>query len=113
MDIYNTELSTAYDIKKQKDQFQSFAASSESVKCLFKQQTLKQPKLAIKDEMLHKWFTAVSSKRKPVTGSMRIDKARSFDVKIKIDKCIFSEGWLQNFKEPAAKGNTKMEYCSD
>lgn len=51
MDIYNTELLTAYDMKKQKDQFQSFAASSESVKCLFKQQTLKQPKLVIMDSV--------------------------------------------------------------
>jgi len=51
MDIYNTELLTAYDMKKQKDKFQSFAASSESVKYLFKQQTLKQPKLAIMDSV--------------------------------------------------------------
>jgi len=31
----------------------------------------------------------------------------------KIDKCTFHVGWLQNFKEPAAKGNIKMEYFSD
>ena len=65
------------------------------------------------DEVLHKWFTAMSSQRKPVTWSMRIDKARSFDEMIKIDKCTFSDGWLQNFEEPAAKGNIKMEYFSD
>jgi hypothetical protein len=89
MDIYNNELLTVYDMKKQKDQFQSFTASSESVKCLFKQQTLKQLKLAIMDKVLHKWFTVMSSQRKPVTGSMRIDKAMSSDEMIKIDKCTF------------------------
>jgi hypothetical protein len=51
MDTYNNELSTAYNIKKQQDQLQSFAASSESVMRLFKQQTLQQPKLAIMDEV--------------------------------------------------------------
>ena len=111
--MYNTELLTAYDMKKKKDQFQSFAASSESVECLFKQQTLKQPKSAIMDKVLHKWFTVMSSQRKPVTGSIRIDKARSSDEMIKTDKCTFYEGWLQNFKEPAAKGNIKMECFCD
>jgi hypothetical protein len=65
------------------------------------------------DEVLHKWFTTMSSQRKPVTGSMIIDKAKSFDEMIKIDKCTFSVGWLQNVKEPAAKGNIKIEYFSD
>lgn len=48
----NTESSTTYDIKKQKDQFQSFVASSESVKGPFKQQTLKQPKIGQMDKVL-------------------------------------------------------------
>jgi hypothetical protein len=26
------------------------------------------------------------------------------------DKCTFSEGWLQNFTEPAAEGEIQMEY---
>jgi len=44
---------------------------------------------------------------------MRIDKAGTSDEMIKTDKCTISEGWLQNFKEPAAKGNIKMEYFCD
>jgi hypothetical protein len=44
MASYNIGLLTVYDIKKQKGQLQMFMVSSESVKGLFKQQTLKQPK---------------------------------------------------------------------
>jgi hypothetical protein len=29
------------------------------------------------------------------------------------DTCTFSEGWLQNFKEPAAGGGIQMKYSSD
>jgi hypothetical protein len=29
------------------------------------------------------------------------------------DKCTFSEGWLQNFKEPANKAVIQMEYSFD
>jgi len=36
----NIRSSTVYDIEKQKDQLRLFIASSESVKDLFKQQTL-------------------------------------------------------------------------
>jgi hypothetical protein len=42
-------------------------APSESVKDLFKQQTLKQPKLAQLDTVLYKLFTALHSKGKPAT----------------------------------------------
>ena len=41
---YNIGLSAVYDIKKQKDQLQLLMVSSESVKGLFKLQTLKRPK---------------------------------------------------------------------
>jgi len=34
------------------------------------------------------------------------------EVKI-VDTCTFSEGCVQNFNEPAAEGDTQMEYCSD
>jgi hypothetical protein len=29
------------------------------------------------------------------------------------DKCTFSDGWQQNFKEPAAEGDIQTEYPSD
>jgi len=56
------------------------------MKGLFKQQ-LKQPKLAQLEKVLYKWFTAMHSKRKPVTAPMLIKKA---------DNCPFSKGSLQN-----------------
>jgi hypothetical protein len=35
-----------------------------------------QPKLAQTDKVLHKWFTAMHSEGKPVTGLMIIEKAK-------------------------------------
>jgi hypothetical protein len=50
-------------------------ASSKSVKDLFKQQTLKEPKLAQMEKLLYKWFTKMHSEVKCVTGPMIIEKA--------------------------------------
>jgi hypothetical protein len=53
-------------------------------------------------------FTATCSERKLVTGPTLSEKAKSFyDEMTKIDNCTFSEGWLQNFKEQAAKEISK------
>jgi hypothetical protein len=49
--------------------------STESVNGLLKQQTLKGPKLAQLDKVLYKWFTAMHSIGKPLTGPMVIEKA--------------------------------------
>jgi hypothetical protein len=66
-------------------------ASSESVKGLSKQQTLKKPKLLQLDRVLYKWFTAMCSEGKPMTGHMIIEKAESFYDEMKItDKFAFS-----------------------
>ena len=65
-----------------------FMAWNESVKGLIKQQTLKEPKLAQLDKVLYKWFTAVHSEGKPMTGPMIVEKAKSFYDCMKItDKC--------------------------
>jgi hypothetical protein len=42
-----------YDAKKWEDQLRPFMASSESMKDLFKGQTLKEPKLAQVDKVLY------------------------------------------------------------
>jgi hypothetical protein len=68
-------------------------ASSESVKDLFKQQTLIEPELVQMDKVLCKWFPAMCSKGNPVTGPMVIDKAMSFYDEMNVHgKCTFSEG---------------------
>ena len=41
----------------------------------------------------------------PIYGSLGVERL--------IDKRTFSEGWLQNFKEPAAEGDIQMEYSSN
>jgi hypothetical protein len=47
------------------------------------------------DEVLHKWFTAVHSKGKAMTGHIIIEEAESFYDEMKItDKCTFYKGWL-------------------
>jgi len=48
-------------------------ASVERVKCLFKQQALKQPKLAQLDLVLYKWFTVMHSEGKLVAKSVIIE----------------------------------------
>jgi hypothetical protein len=49
------------------------------------------PKLAQLDKVLYKWFIAMHSEGKPVTGPMIIEKANSFYDQIKItEKCMFS-----------------------
>jgi hypothetical protein len=93
---YNIRPSSIYDIKKPQKQLQLLMASSKSVKGLFKQQTLKQPKLVQMNKVVHKWFTAMCSKGKPMSGTVIIEKGESFYDETKItDKCTFSEGWLQ------------------
>jgi hypothetical protein len=45
---------------------------------------------------------------------MVTEEVKFFYDEMKItDMCTFSEGWVQNFKEPAAEGDVKMEYSSD
>jgi hypothetical protein len=47
------------------------------------------------DMLLHKWFPAMPSKGKRVTGPMITEEAKTFYDEMKItDKCILSEGWL-------------------
>jgi len=70
-------------------------ASVERVKCLFKQQALKQPKLAHLDLVLCKWFTVMHSEGKLVAESVIIERAKSFfDELQKAGKCTFCKGWL-------------------
>jgi hypothetical protein len=50
--------------------------------------------------MLCKWFTAMCSEGKALSGLMIIERAKSFCGEIKItDKCTFSDGWLQSNKK--------------
>jgi hypothetical protein len=75
---------------------------------------LKEPKLAQMDKVFYKRFTAQHSKGKLMTGPAIIEKAKYFYDEMKIiHKCTFSEGWMQNFKEPAAKEDIQIEYSSD
>jgi len=46
------------------------------------------------------------SKAKPATGPVIIERAKALRDEMKItDKCTFSDGWQQYFKEPAAAGD--------
>jgi hypothetical protein len=63
------------------------------VKDFFKWQTLKGPKLVQLDKVLYKWFTALRSEGKPMTGLVIIEKPKYFSDEIKIsDKRTFSDG---------------------
>jgi hypothetical protein len=79
-------------------------ASSENVEDLFKQQTLKEPKLAQLGKVLCEWFTAMHSKGKPMTGPTITEKATSFDDEMEItDKCAFCEGSNKTFPVRTAR----------
>jgi hypothetical protein len=73
-------------------------ASSKGVRDLLKQQTLKEPKLVQLDRALYRWFTAVRSKGKPMTGPVIIKKAKSFYDEMEVtDKYTFSKGGNKNY----------------
>jgi hypothetical protein len=68
------------------------------VRDIFKQQTLREPKLVQLDNT-HK-VNSSFSKGKPIPGSAVIEKAKCFCKEMRItDKCALSNGWLWNFKE--------------
>ena len=55
--------------------------ASENVKDLSKLQTLKEPQVLKLDKVLCKWFTAMRSEGKPMSGHMAVEKAKtSYDV---------------------------------
>jgi hypothetical protein len=63
------------------------------------------------DKVLYKWFTAMHSEGKPITGLVVFEKGKSLHDEIKIpDKYTFSDGWLWNFEYPAAEGDIQMKY---
>ncbi|KAM3919534.1 large ribosomal subunit protein uL23m isoform 1-T1 [Leptodactylus fuscus] len=116
MEEFNIGSSTIYDIKKRKDQLCSFVASSETMRGLMKRQTLKQPKLAQLDKVVYKWFSEMRSQGITVTGPMIIEKAKAFYAEMEItEKCIFSDGWLRNFKERHGirKMSSTGELCTE
>ena len=88
-------MSIVDDIKNVEDHLLLFMVSCEIAKGLSKGQTLKDLKLAQQDKVC-KWFIAMCSKGKPVSGFINfflwLNKT--------MEKCIFPDGWLQNFKEP-------------
>lgn len=100
MNEFNVGSSTIYDIKKQKDELMKFASQSATTEKLSSRQTLKKPKLEQLDSVLYKWFSAVRSEGKPVTGPMVIEKAKKLgqDLGVAESECNFSDGWLRNFK---------------
>ena len=73
-------------------------APNESEEHLLKQHTLREPKLAQLGKVLHKLFTAMNSKGKPMTGPTINEKAKSFDDEMEInDKCAFCKGSNKKF----------------
>ena len=97
MNEFNIGSSTIYDIKKQKDELMKFASQSVTTEKLASRQTLKKPKLEQLDSVLFKWFSAVRSEGKPVTGLMIVEKEKKFDQDLGIaeSECNYSDGWLR------------------
>ncbi|GFT02822.1 jerky protein homolog [Nephila pilipes] len=99
MNDFNIGSSTIYDIKKQKEQIKKFASEAVIAKNMESRHTLKKPKLEILDSALYAWFNAKRSEGKTVTGPMITEKAKEFHRNLNVEStCVFSEGWLQKFK---------------
>jgi hypothetical protein len=53
---------------------------------------------------VYKWFTALHSNLKPVTGLSITEKTKPVCNEMKItDNCTFSEGWLRSKKKSPLK----------
>ena len=88
MASYTIGSSAICDVKKWKDQLQSFMASSESVED-FSENTI----LCNWTRCYIKLFAAMHSERKPMTGPLKIEKTKSFYHEMKITgKCTCPEG---------------------
>jgi hypothetical protein len=73
---------TLYDMKKPKDQLQSFMASSESGKDPCKWQILEEPKWMQLDKVLCKWFAGTNSKTKHAwLGLWHLNKRSAYSVR--------------------------------
>ncbi|XP_066905498.1 jerky protein homolog [Halyomorpha halys] len=85
---------------KNKDELMKFASQSVTTEKLASRQTLKKPKLEQLDSVLFKWFSVVRSEGKLVTGPMIVEKPKKFgqDLGVAESECIYSDGWLRNFK---------------
>ena len=97
---YGVGIQTVYDIIKNKDKLLKFCAESDSVIGFRNRKTLKtaeEPKL---DFAIYEWFRQERFKGTPISGIMVKEKAKIFHSKLNINsKCVYSEGWLHNFKK--------------
>ena len=109
MSLYIIGSSTVCGVKKGKGYLRLFLASSESVNDFFKQQTLKELKLAQLDKRV--WFTAIHSKGKSITGPVIIEKSKYLYDEMKItDRGTFTQS--SNKKLPCKKfDNWRLFQC--
>ncbi|XP_063238495.1 jerky protein homolog [Bacillus rossius redtenbacheri] len=99
MSCFNIGSSTIYDIRKQKEELEKFAAQGLTPKNTESRHTLKKPRLEILDSAVFAWFSAKLSQGKTVTGPMIIEKAKQLHRDMNMgSSCVFSDGWLKKFK---------------
>jgi hypothetical protein len=89
--LYNTGLSTIYNIKKEKDGPIMPMSLNKSIKNTVKPETLEKPKFAQLNKALYKWFTAMGYGGNLMAGPVINKKIKSLCDKMKItDKRILS-----------------------
>ncbi|XP_054277972.1 jerky protein homolog-like [Macrosteles quadrilineatus] len=95
---YNIGRATIHDIKKKKEQIESFfKRSSESSSKVRK--TLKVGEFPQVEDALYNWFMQERSRHTPISGDIIMEKAKLFYNKImKKDDFRASVGWLDKFK---------------
>lgn len=95
---YNVGRATIHDIKKKKDQIETFFKNNDSK--LGTRKTLKTGEFPQVEEALYAWFLQERNRHTPISGELLMEKAKVFYSKI-MNKDDFraSVGWLDKFKK--------------
>lgn len=95
---YNVGRATIHDIKKKKDDIESFFKKNDSN--VSARKTLKTGEFPQVEEALYAWFMQERNRHAPISGELLMEKAKIFYRKI-MNKDDFqaSVGWLDKFKK--------------
>jgi hypothetical protein len=96
---YGVGQSTIYNMKAQKNKILQFVAESVSMVGILKRKILHGPNNIDLEKVVYEWFRQHRSEGIPISGSMLMEKAKSYHEELKIEgDCGYSTGWSQKIK---------------
>lgn len=97
---YGVGTQTVYDLIKNKDKILKFCAESDSVTGFQNRKTLKSAEDKKVDFATYEWFRQERFKGTPISSLMITEQAKFFHSALNAtSECVYSHGWLQNFKK--------------